>query len=56
MAYAGLGRVEDAFAFLERGYEERASFMGGVKTNAAFVPLHGDPRWARLLAKMSQEP
>ena len=56
MAYSGLGRVDDAFAFLERGYEERASFMGGVKVTAAFAPLHGDPRWSRLLAKMGLEP
>ena len=56
MAYAGLGRVDDAFAFLERGYEERASFMDGVNVTAAFAPLHGDPRWSRLLAKMSLEP
>ena len=56
MAYSGLGRVDDAFVFLERGYEERASFMDGVKVTAAFAPLHGDPRWSRLLAKMSLEP
>lgn len=56
MAYSGLGRVDDAFAFLERGYEERASFMDGVKVTAAFEPLHGDRRWERLLAKMGLEP
>ena len=56
MAYAGLGRVDDAFAFLDRGYEERASFMGLVNVMAAFAPLHRDPRWSRLLAKMNLEP
>jgi len=56
MAYAGLGRVDDAFGFLQRGYEERASFMDGVKVTAAFAPLHRDPRWSRLLSKMSLEP
>jgi hypothetical protein len=30
--------------------------MDGVKITAAFAPLHGDPRWPRLLAKMSLEP
>jgi serine/threonine-protein kinase len=56
MAYSALGRVDDAFAFLERGYDERASFMGLVKFTVAFAPLHGDPRWSRLLARMGLEP
>ena len=56
MAYSGLGHVDDAFAFLERGYEERASFMDLVKVTAAFAPLRGDPRWSRLLAKMGLDP
>jgi len=52
MAYSGLGRVDEAFRWLDRAYEERASFMGAVKVTAAFAPLHGDPRWGRLLARM----
>jgi serine/threonine-protein kinase len=52
MAYSGLGQVDEAFRWLDRGYDERASFMVGVKVTAAFAPLHGDPRWGRLLAKM----
>ena len=52
MAFSGLGRVDDAFRWLDRAYDERASFMNGVKVTAAFAPLHGDPRWGRLLARM----
>src|SRR5215207_1249690 len=52
MAYAGLGQVDTALDWLERGYDERASFMGGIKVTTAFKPLHGNPRWARLVAKM----
>ena len=56
MAYAGLGQVDEAFRWLELAYEERASFMGGAKHNAALAPLHGDPRWRPLLAKMGLDP
>jgi serine/threonine-protein kinase len=56
MAYAGLGQVDEAFHWLERAYEERASFTGGVKITQAFAPLHGDPRWRALLARMGLEP
>ena len=52
MAYSGLGQVDEAFRWLDRAYAERASFIGGVKYTRAFAPLHGDPRWGRLLAKM----
>jgi serine/threonine-protein kinase len=56
MAYAGLGQVDEAFRSLEQAYEERASFMGGAKTTAALAPLHDDPRWRPLLAKMGLQP
>jgi tetratricopeptide (TPR) repeat protein len=56
MAYAGLGQVDEAFRWLERAYEERASFMGGAKITTAFAPLHADPRWRRLLEKMGLWP
>ena len=52
MAYAGLGEVDEAFRWLERGFEQRGSFMDGVKVTPAFEPLHGDPRWSRLLQRM----
>ena len=52
MAYAGLGQVDTALDWLERAYDERASFIGGVTVTAAFKPLHGNPRWNKLVAKM----
>jgi len=45
IAYTGLGDADAAFAWLQRGYTERGSFMDGVEVTPAFVPLHGDPRW-----------
>jgi tetratricopeptide (TPR) repeat protein len=56
MAYAGLGEVDEAFRWLEQGYEERASFMNGVKAETGFESLHADPRWASLLARMGLRP
>jgi tetratricopeptide (TPR) repeat protein len=56
MAFAGLGDRDAAFRWLERGYEERASFMVGIKVERAFDALHGDPRWPRLLRRMGLEP
>ena len=56
MAYTGLGDFEEAFRLLERGYAERASFMGGVKTDRSFDPLRSDPRWTHLLARMGLAP
>jgi serine/threonine-protein kinase len=56
VAYSGLGEVDEAFRWLERAYEERASFMGGAKVTTAFAPLHADPRWRRLLVKMGLGP
>jgi hypothetical protein len=52
MACTGLGEIDEAFAQLERGYEERASFMDGLRVTAAFEPLHPDPRWTALLHRM----
>jgi len=56
IAYTGLGDADAAFAWLQRGYTERGSFMDGVEVTPAFVPLHGDPRWRPLLRRMRLEP
>lgn len=56
MAYAGLGNTDEAFRWLDIGYEERSSFMDAVRVTHAFRPLHDDPRWHSLMAKMRFEP
>ena len=56
MAHAGLGDIDAAFSWLERGFAKRAAFMDGVKITPAFDGLHADPRWARLLRRMGLEP
>jgi tetratricopeptide (TPR) repeat protein len=52
LAYAGLGDKDAAFRWLERAYDERASFMDGVKMTPGFDVLRSDPRFASLLARM----
>lgn len=56
MVHAGLGDVDEAFRWLERGFTCRAAFMDGVKITPAFEVLRGDPRWPLLLRRMGLEP
>ncbi len=46
------GRNDDAFAWLDRGYEKRDAAMAWVKTNAAYRSITSDPRWEQFLRKM----
>lgn len=52
MAYVGLGQNDIALMWLERGARERTSFMNGAAATSAFAPLHGDPRWGRLMRQL----
>jgi hypothetical protein len=56
MAHAGLGEIDEAFQWLDRGLEVRAAFMDGVKITPAFDVLHSDPRWGVLLGRMGLAP
>jgi TolB-like protein/DNA-binding SARP family transcriptional activator/tetratricopeptide (TPR) repeat protein len=56
MAYAGLGDVDEAFRWLDRGYEQRASFISGIKSETGFDSLHADPRWSVLLGRIGLGP
>jgi eukaryotic-like serine/threonine-protein kinase len=47
--YAGLGEKDQAFAWLERAYQERSYFMAVyLTTDARLDSLHADPRFAEL--------
>ena len=52
LAYAGLGDKDAAFRWLERAYDEHASFMDGLKVTPGLDVLHSDPRFAALLERM----
>jgi hypothetical protein len=49
---AGLGDKDAAFRWLERAYDERASFMDGVKVTRGFDVLRSDSRFTALLERI----
>jgi len=56
-AYRGLGEVDHAFEWLEKGVEERDPLVVcTLKSEPAFSPLRGHPRYQGLLRKMNLEP
>jgi hypothetical protein len=47
--YAGLGEKDQAFAWLDRAYQERSYYIGEyLTTDARLDGLHSDPRYAEL--------
>lgn len=51
-AYLGLGDQEQAFVWLERGYEEKSGIMIFLKAHPHFDPIRNDPRFADLLHRV----
>ena len=50
--YTALGDRDQAFAWLNKAYEERASLLIFLKTNPIFDSLHSDPRFTDLLRRI----
>jgi TolB-like protein/Tfp pilus assembly protein PilF len=51
-AYLGLGDNEQAFVWLERGYQEKSAIMPLLKAHPHFDPIRSDPRFADLLRRV----
>jgi len=51
-AYARAGDKDQAFAWLEKGFQEKSEGMQYVKSGHDTDSLHSDPRWASLLKRM----
>jgi eukaryotic-like serine/threonine-protein kinase len=53
--YAGLGDKDNAFAYLEKSYEDRSIETGfsTIKVDPTFDSLRSDPRFAALLRRMN---
>jgi serine/threonine-protein kinase len=49
--YAALGDKDQAFAWLEKSYEERPGSISFLKVNPVFDSLHSDPRFTDLLRR-----
>jgi hypothetical protein len=50
--FAQLGRKDEAFAWLEKAYEERSFLMMYLKVAPKLDPLRSDPRYADLLRRV----
>jgi serine/threonine-protein kinase len=53
---AALGRTNDAFAWLDRGYAERDTWLAFLKVEPKFDRLRSDPRFTVLLRRVGLEP
>ena len=53
MHYAQLGEKDQAFAWLEKGFEKRDSPMFRLKVEPCWDPLRDDPRFQDLLRRMN---
>ena len=51
-AYAYRGQIDEAFAWLERAYQQRDPGTPEFKTDPLMKGLRQDPRYAKLLKKM----
>jgi serine/threonine-protein kinase len=51
--YTGLGDKEQAFAWLEKGFQRRDHRMTFLKIEPLFEDLHSDSRWNELLRHMN---
>jgi TolB-like protein/DNA-binding winged helix-turn-helix (wHTH) protein/Flp pilus assembly protein TadD len=52
LIYEGLGQKDQAFAWLEKAYEERDSNIINLKVDPQFDSLHSDPRFTDLLRRV----
>ena len=50
--YSDLGDKDEAFRWLNTAYQERDTFMDGIKTDFLLDPLRSDPRFVELVRKV----
>jgi TolB-like protein/Tfp pilus assembly protein PilF len=50
--YIGLGDKDQAFAWMEKAYQERSGIIGWLQIEPHFDPLRSDPRFTELLRRM----
>jgi len=53
LIYIGMGNKDQAFAWLDKAYHERASALPFLKTNPSLARLRSDPRFHDLVRRMS---
>lgn len=52
IVYEGLGDKDEAFQWLERGYQDRAYEMNYLKVDPLLDSLRSDPRFADLVRRV----
>ncbi len=52
LIYAGLGEKDQAFAWLDKAYEQRAFQLPGIKLDSRWDSLRSEPRFQDLLRRM----
>lgn len=52
LVHAGLGRKDDAFAWLEKAFEERSHWLVWLRLDPRWTNLRGDPRFQALIERM----
>ena len=50
--YIGLGDKEQAFAWLEKAFQERSNYLAYLKVFPILDPLRSDPRYADLVRRI----
>jgi TolB-like protein/Flp pilus assembly protein TadD len=55
LVYVGMGKKDQAFAWLDKAYEERASALPFVKINPRLASLRSDPRFRSLFRRLHLE-
>jgi adenylate cyclase len=53
--YAGLGDIDQAFDWLEKGYDDRSYYLVWLNVAPQLDPLRSDPRFTELLKKVGFE-
>ena len=51
--HLGLGEKDEAFRWLEKGYQDRSICMQYAKQDPRLTPLHGDPRYEDLMRRLA---
>ena len=52
LVYAGLGQRDEAFAWLDKAFEEHDVHLSYLKADPQWAPLRADPRFAALLRRI----
>jgi tetratricopeptide (TPR) repeat protein len=52
IVYAGLGEKDQAFAWLDRAYDDRSGYLTWLTTDPQLDNLRSDPRFADLLRRV----